>query len=124
MREDAVDIYKRRALPKKTKETPFLTEFSRNLSEMAERRVFDPLIGREQEVERMVQILSRRTKNNPLYVGDPGVGKTRVLAEVAKRRGSPFTRRRTRDRTSRRTGRRSRLRTATVSWSFRRREGQ
>jgi ATP-dependent Clp protease ATP-binding subunit ClpC len=58
VREDAVNIYKRRALPKKKKETPFLNEFSRDLSELAERRVFDPLIGREAELERVVQVLA------------------------------------------------------------------
>ena len=85
VREDAVDIYKRRALPKKAQETPFLTEFSRNLSEMAERRVFDPLIGRESELERLVQVISRRRKNNPVLLGEPGVGKTAIIEGLATR---------------------------------------
>jgi ATP-dependent Clp protease ATP-binding subunit ClpC len=85
VREDAVNLYKRRALPKKKKETPFLTEFSRDLSEMAERRVFDPLIGRESEMERVVQILSRRRKNNPVLLGEPGVGKTAIIEGLATR---------------------------------------
>nr|NIV48997.1 AAA family ATPase [Gammaproteobacteria bacterium] len=79
VREDAVNIYKRRALPKKKKETPFLNEFSRDLSEMAERRVFDPLL------ERVVQVLSRRRKNNPVLLGEPGVGKTAIIEGLATR---------------------------------------
>ena len=85
VREDAVGIYKRRALPKKKKETPFLNEFSRDLSEMAERRVFDPLIGRSAELERVVQVLSRRRKNNPVLLGEPGVGKTAIIEGLATR---------------------------------------
>ena len=85
VREDAVNIYKRRALPKKKKETPFLNEFARDLSEMAQRRVFDPLIGREIELERVVQVLSRRRKNNPVLLGEPGVGKTAIVEGLATR---------------------------------------
>jgi len=85
VREEAVSIYKRRALPKKKKETPFLNEFSRDLSELAERRVFDPLIGREAELERVVQVLSRRRKNNPVLLGEPGVGKTAIVEGLATR---------------------------------------
>jgi len=84
VREDAVNIYKRRALPKKKKETPFLNEFARDLSEMAQRRVFDPLIGREMELERVVQVLSRR-QNNPVLLGEPGVGKTAIVEGLATR---------------------------------------
>ena len=72
-------------LPKKKKETPFLNEFSRDLSEMAERRVFDPLIGREAELERVIQVLSRRRKNNPVLLGEPGVGKTAIVEGLATR---------------------------------------
>jgi ATP-dependent Clp protease ATP-binding subunit ClpC len=85
VREDIVNIYKRRALPQKKKESPFLTEFSRDLSEMAERRVFDPLIGREAELERVIQVLSRRRKNNPVLLGEPGVGKTAIVEGLATR---------------------------------------
>jgi ATP-dependent Clp protease ATP-binding subunit ClpC len=85
VREDTVNIYKRRALPKKKKESPFLSEFSRDLSEMAERRVFDPLIGREAELERVIQVLSRRRKNNPVLLGEPGVGKTAIVEGLATR---------------------------------------
>jgi ATP-dependent Clp protease ATP-binding subunit ClpC len=85
VREDVVNIHKRRSLPKKKKETPFLNEFSRDLSEMAERRVFDPLIGREAELERVIQVLSRRRKNNPVLLGEPGVGKTAIIEGLATR---------------------------------------
>ncbi len=85
VREDAVNIYKRRAVPKKKKETPFLNEFARDFSEMAQRRVFDPLIGREAELERVVQVLSRRRKNNPVLLGEPGVGKTAIVEGLATR---------------------------------------
>jgi len=85
VREDAVNIFKRRSLPKKKKETPFLNEFSRDLSELAERRVFDPLIGRVLELERVVQVLSRRRKNNPVLLGEPGVGKTAIIEGLATR---------------------------------------
>jgi ATP-dependent Clp protease ATP-binding subunit ClpC len=86
VREDALNIAKRKPLPnKKKKETPFLNEFSRDLTEMAVRGVFDPLIGREDELERVVQVLSRRRKNNPVLLGDPGVGKTAIIEGLASR---------------------------------------
>ena len=85
VREDTLSIAKRKLLPKKKKETPFLNEFSRDLTEMAMRNVFDPLIGREAELERVVQVLSRRRKNNPVLLGDPGVGKTAIVEGLATR---------------------------------------
>ncbi|MEE8537699.1 MAG: Clp protease N-terminal domain-containing protein, partial [Acidobacteriota bacterium] len=85
VREDTVEILKRKALPKKKRESPFLNEFSRDLSEMAAKGVFDPLIGREPELERVVQILSRRRKNNPVLLGEPGVGKTAIVEGLARR---------------------------------------
>ena len=85
VREDAVAIFKRRALPRKKKETPFLAEFARDLSDLAGRRVFDPLIGREAELERVIQVLSRRRKNNPVLLGEPGVGKTAIVEGLATR---------------------------------------
>jgi ATP-dependent Clp protease ATP-binding subunit ClpC len=85
VREDAVNIYKHRAQPKKKKETPFLQEFSRDLTEMAARRAFDPLIGRCDELDRVIQILSRRRKNNPVLLGEPGVGKTAIIEGLATR---------------------------------------
>jgi len=65
--------------------TPNIVEYSRDLTTIAAEGGFDPLIGREQEVERMVQILSRRTKNNPLLLGESGVGKTAIVEGLATR---------------------------------------
>ena len=62
-----------------------LTTYCINLNKKAAAGKIDPLIGRESEVERTIQILCRRTKNNPLYVGDPGVGKTAIAEGLAKR---------------------------------------
>ena len=85
LREDTVTVWKQRALPKRVKETPFLNEFSRDLSDMAARQVFDPLIGRGTELQRMVQVLSRRRKNNIVLLGEPGVGKTALVEGLAQR---------------------------------------
>ena len=65
--------------------TPHIAEYSRDLTMIASEGGFDPLIGREEEVERMVQILSRRTKNNPLLLGESGVGKTAIVEGLATR---------------------------------------
>lgn len=65
--------------------TPTLDEFSRDLTDMAEQGKLDPVIGREKEIERVVQILSRRTKNNPCLIGEPGVGKTAIAEGLAQR---------------------------------------
>ena len=65
--------------------TPTLDEFSQNLTLAAEELRLDPVIGRETEVERMVQILGRRTKNNPVLIGEPGVGKTALAEGLAQR---------------------------------------
>ena len=62
-----------------------LDAYCTDLNKKAEEGNIDPLIGREQEVERTIQILCRRSKNNPLYVGDPGVGKTAIAEGLAKR---------------------------------------
>ena len=62
-----------------------LEQFARNLNEMASEGKIDPLIGRELEVERTIQILCRRRKNNPLYVGEAGVGKTAIAEGLAKK---------------------------------------
>ncbi|MFQ5878253.1 MAG: ATP-dependent Clp protease ATP-binding subunit [Acidobacteriota bacterium] len=85
LREDTVAVWKQRSLPKRVRETPFLNEFSRDLSEMASRQVFDPLIGRENELQRMIQVLSRRRKNNIVLLGEPGVGKTALVEGLAQR---------------------------------------
>src|SRR4029434_4432269 len=72
----------------KTKEkskTPALDEFGRDLTELGQAGKLDPVIGRENEIERVVQILSRRTKNNPVLIGEPGVGKTAIVEGLAQR---------------------------------------
>jgi len=63
--------------------TPTLDQYSRDLTEYAREGKLDPVIGREQEIQRVVQILSRRTKNNPCLVGEPGVGKTAIAEGLA-----------------------------------------
>ena len=62
-----------------------LEKFSRNLTEQARQDKFDPIVGRETEIDRIVQILSRRTKNNPCLTGDPGVGKTAIVEGLAQK---------------------------------------
>ena len=65
--------------------TPTVDEFSRDLTEMAREGKLDPVIGREDEIETTIEILSRRTKNNPVLIGDPGVGKTAIVEGIAQR---------------------------------------
>jgi len=65
--------------------TPTLDEFGRDLTEMARNDKLDPVIGRSKEIERVIQILSRRTKNNPCLIGEPGVGKTAIAEGLAQR---------------------------------------
>lgn len=67
------------------KDTPHLAEFSRDLTDDAQSDKLDPLVGREAEIERVVQILCRRTKNNPVLIGEPGVGKTAIVEGLAQR---------------------------------------
>jgi ATP-dependent Clp protease ATP-binding subunit ClpC len=67
------------------KESSLLTEFSRDLTQAAMDSNLDPLIGRDYELERVVQILCRRTKNNPVLIGEPGVGKTAIVEGLAQR---------------------------------------
>ncbi len=61
-----------------------LKRFSRDLTELAREGKLDPVIGREQEIQRVIQVLSRRTKNNPVLIGDPGVGKTAIVEGLAQ----------------------------------------
>lgn len=68
----------------KTK-TPTLDEYTRDLTALAEKGALDPVIGREDEIERLVQILARRTKNNPVLIGEPGVGKTAIVEGLAQK---------------------------------------
>ena len=71
--------------PPKAKENLTLTEFSRDLTEAALNGKLDPLIGRQAEIDRVVQILCRRTKNNPVLIGEPGVGKTAIVEGLAQK---------------------------------------
>jgi ATP-dependent Clp protease ATP-binding subunit ClpC len=70
---------------KKESNTPVLDQFSRDLTQMAKEGKFDPIIGRDKEIERIIQILSRRTKNNPCLIGEPGVGKTAIAEGLAQK---------------------------------------
>lgn len=65
--------------------TPVLDEYGRDFTELARENKFDPVIGRSKEIERVTQILSRRTKNNPCLIGEPGVGKTAVVEGLAQK---------------------------------------
>ncbi|MFZ7119697.1 MAG: ATP-dependent Clp protease ATP-binding subunit [Eubacteriaceae bacterium] len=69
----------------KTKNTKNLDKYGRDLTQMASEGELDPVIGREKEIERVIQILSRRTKNNPCLIGEPGVGKTAIAEGLAQK---------------------------------------
>ncbi|HET9952416.1 MAG TPA: ATP-dependent Clp protease ATP-binding subunit [Candidatus Eisenbacteria bacterium] len=66
-------------------ETPALNQFGRDLTALARENKLDPIIGRESEIERVIQVLSRRKKNNPILIGEPGVGKTAIAEGLAER---------------------------------------
>ncbi len=66
-------------------ETPYVNKFGLDLIEKAKKDSIDPLIGREKEVERMIQILGRKSKNNPILIGEPGVGKTAIVEGLARK---------------------------------------
>jgi ATP-dependent Clp protease ATP-binding subunit ClpC len=85
VREETISLIKEREVSKQKKELPFLAEYSRDLTQLAGTGTFDPLIGRDKEMERIIQILSRRTKNNPILIGEPGVGKTAIVEGLATR---------------------------------------
>ncbi|MEE9553363.1 MAG: ATP-dependent Clp protease ATP-binding subunit [candidate division Zixibacteria bacterium] len=70
---------------RKKSKTPALDHFGRDLTELARRSQLDPIIGRDDEIERVTQILSRRKKNNPVLIGEPGVGKTAIAEGLAQR---------------------------------------
>ena len=69
----------------KKSKTPTLDEYTRDLTHLAAQHKLDPVIGREEEIERVVQILARRTKNNPVLIGEPGVGKTAIVEGLAQK---------------------------------------
>jgi ATP-dependent Clp protease ATP-binding subunit ClpC len=76
---------KTRKTKKEKSDTPNLDQFGRDLTQMARENKLDPIIGREHEIERVIQILSRRKKNNPVLIGEPGVGKTAIAEGLAQR---------------------------------------
>lgn len=75
----------RSAQTKKKSKTPTLDEYTRDLTVLAKNNALDPVIGRDEEIERLVQILARRTKNNPVLLGEPGVGKTAIVEGLAQK---------------------------------------
>ena len=75
----------RRKAGQRARETPLLAEFSRDLTQAAVEGALDPLIGRQAELERVIQVLCRRTKNNPVLIGEPGIGKTAIVEGLSSR---------------------------------------
>lgn len=75
----------KRRLRKKLVKTPLLSQYGRNLTMMAKEGKLDPVVGRENENRRILEILCRRIKNNPCLIGEPGVGKTAVIEGLAQR---------------------------------------
>jgi len=76
--DDNDDRYSASKKPDSKSKTPVLDTYSRDLTKMAEEGKLDPIVGREKEIERVSQILSRRKKNNPILIGEPGVGKSSI----------------------------------------------
>src|ERR671912_1422704 len=86
VREDIVQLLNEKTtLTRGVKETPLLAEFSRDLTESAMKNNLDPLVGRDYELERVQQVLCRRTKNNAVLIGEPGVGKTAIVEGLAQK---------------------------------------
>jgi len=85
IREELARVQSEKLLSSRPKGNSMLAEFSRDLTQEAADNKLDPLIGREGELERVVQILCRRTKNNPVLIGEPGVGKTAIVEGLAQR---------------------------------------
>ena len=85
VREDIVQLLNEKTTLSRVKETPLLAEFSRDLSDSAMKNELDPLVGRTVELERVQQVLCRRTKNNAVLIGEPGVGKTAIVEGLAQR---------------------------------------
>ena len=85
VREDIVQRLNEKTTLTRVKETPLLAEFSRDLTEAAMRNQLDPLVGRMEELERVQQVLCRRTKNNAVLIGEPGVGKTAIVEGLAQK---------------------------------------
>jgi ATP-dependent Clp protease ATP-binding subunit ClpC len=85
VREDIVQLLNEKTTLTRVKETPLLAEFSRDLTEAAMKSQLDPLVGRHEELERVQQVLCRRTKNNAVLIGEPGVGKTAIVEGLAQK---------------------------------------
>ncbi|MGH9432058.1 MAG: ATP-dependent Clp protease ATP-binding subunit [Terriglobia bacterium] len=85
LREELSRAQSEKMSSNRPKETSLLAEFSRDLTQAAVESQLDPLVGRENELERVIQILCRRTKNNPVLIGEPGVGKTAIVEGLAQR---------------------------------------
>ncbi|MBI5179704.1 MAG: ATP-dependent Clp protease ATP-binding subunit [Nitrospinae bacterium] len=88
IREQTINLLREPVSPAQEKQqskTPALDEFGRDLTELATEAKLDPVIGRENEIDRLIQILARRTKNNPILIGEPGVGKTAIVEGLAQR---------------------------------------
>ena len=85
IREELARVQSEKLISNRPKESSILGEFSRDLTQEAADDKLDPLIGRDGELERVVQILCRRTKNNPVLIGEPGVGKTAIVEGLAQR---------------------------------------
>ena len=85
VRGDVVQLLSEKTTLTRVKETPLLAEFSRDLTEAAVKNQLDPLVGRQTELERVQQVLCRRTKNNAVLIGEPGVGKTAIVEGLAQR---------------------------------------
>jgi ATP-dependent Clp protease ATP-binding subunit ClpC len=85
VREDIVALLNEKTTLTRVKETPLLAEFSRDLTEAAMKNSLDPLVGRHVELERVQQVLCRRTKNNAVLIGEPGVGKTAIVEGLAQK---------------------------------------
>ncbi len=88
VREQTINLLREPVAPapeKSASKTPALDEFGRDLTELAVGGKLDPVIGRDNEIDRLIQILARRTKNNPILIGEPGVGKTAIVEGLAQR---------------------------------------
>ena len=85
VREDIVALLNEKTTLTRVKETPLLAEFLADLTEAAMKNQLDPLVGRHLEVERVQQVLCRRTKNNAVLIGEPGVGKTAIVEGLAQK---------------------------------------
>src|SRR6202162_478347 len=85
IREELARSSQEKSQPQRQRESSLLSEFSRDLTQAAMDNQLDPLVGREGELERVIQILCRRTKNNPVLIGEPGMGKTAIVEGLAQR---------------------------------------